>query len=73
MLIDVDAVIEGLSNGNIKGYLADVLAKEPIEIGEKLKGKENVIITPHVGSRTYQSVVNQGTMAIENLIKELKS
>ena len=73
MLIDVDSVIEGLSKGKIKGYLTDVLAKEPIEIEEKLKGIKNVIITPHVGSRTYQSVVRQGTMAIENLKKELKS
>lgn len=69
MLIDVDDVINGLSNGNIKGYLTDVLAQEPIEVGEKLQGVKNVIITPHVGSRTYQSVVRQGTMAIENLIK----
>jgi D-3-phosphoglycerate dehydrogenase len=69
MLIDVDDVVNGLFNGNIKGYLTDVLAKEPIEVGEKLQGVKNVIITPHVGSRTYQSVVRQGTMAIENLIK----
>ena len=39
------------------------------EENEKLKGVENVIITPHVGSRTYQSVVRQGTMAVENLIE----
>jgi len=71
LLIDVDDVISGLSNGNIKGYLTDVLAQEPIEVGEKLQGIENVIITPHVGSRTYQSVVRQGTMAIENLIKTI--
>ena len=69
MLIDVDDVIIGLANGNIKGYLTDVLAQEPMGAGEKLKGVENIIITPHVGSRTYQSVVRQGTMAIENLLK----
>ena len=69
ILIDPDAVISGLSEGKIRGYLTDVLAKEPIEENEKLKGVENVIITPHVGSRTYQSVVRQGTMAVENLIE----
>lgn len=67
MLIDVDAVIDGLQKGAIKGYLTDVLAQEPMEAGEKLKGVENVIITPHVGSRTYQSVVKQGSMAVNNL------
>lgn len=73
MLIDTDAVIEGLKEGKLRGYLADVLAVEPIEANEKLKGIDNVIITPHVGSRTYQSVVRQGTMAVENLLQMIKS
>jgi D-3-phosphoglycerate dehydrogenase len=68
-LIDVDALIQGLVDGNIRGYLTDVLVREPMEQDEKLKGVENVIITPHVGSRTYQSVVRQGTMAVNNLFK----
>jgi D-3-phosphoglycerate dehydrogenase len=68
-LIDVDALIQGLADGNIRGYLTDVLVREPMEQDEKLKGVENVIITPHVGSRTYQSVVRQGTMAVNNLFK----
>ena len=37
--------------------------------GEKLQNLENVIITPHVGSRTYQSVVKQGLKAISNLFE----
>ena len=71
MLIDADAVIEGLTQEKIKGYLTDVLAVEPMEEAEKLRGVENVIITPHVGSRTYQSVVRQGSMAVNNLLKVL--
>jgi D-3-phosphoglycerate dehydrogenase len=73
MLIDVDAVIKGLSEDKIRGYLTDVLAIEPMDDSEKLKGIDNVIITPHVGSRTYQSVVRQGTMAVENLIDLIKN
>jgi D-3-phosphoglycerate dehydrogenase len=71
MLIDVDAVIKGLKEEKIRGYLTDVLAKEPIDENEKLRGITNVIITPHVGSRTYQSVVRQGTMAVDNLLELL--
>lgn len=73
MLIDVDAVIKGLDSGNIRGYLTDVLAIEPIDENEKLKGVTNVIITPHVGSRTFQSVVRQGTMAVVNLVNMTKA
>jgi D-3-phosphoglycerate dehydrogenase len=69
MLIDDDAIINGLATNKIKGYLTDVLAHEPMLENEKLRGVDNVIITPHVGSRTYQSVVRQGTMAVENLIQ----
>lgn len=68
-LVEVDAIINGLEAKKIKGYLADVLHIEPISADEKLKGLDNVIITPHVGSRTYQSVIKQGTMAVMNLIK----
>lgn len=71
MLIDVDDVIKALKEGKLKGYLTDVLAHEPMLENEKLKGLENVIITPHVGSRTYQSVVRQGIMAINNLKEQI--
>ena len=69
MLIDTDSVIKGLKEGQLRGYLTDVLITEPITENEKLKGVENVIITPHVGSRTFQSVERQGLMAVNNLIK----
>ena len=68
-LIEVDAVIEGLKAEKIRGYLTDVLIVEPIAQGEKLIGVDNVIITPHVGSRTFESVERQGLMAVNNLIK----
>lgn len=69
MLIDSQAVIKGLKQGKIRGYLTDVLAQEPMAGDEVLRGVENVIITPHVGSRTFQSVERQGSMAVNNLIR----
>ena len=69
MLIDSQAVIKGLKQGKIRGYLTDVLAQEPMADDEVLRGVENVIITPHVGSRTFQSVERQGSMAVNNLIR----
>jgi lactate dehydrogenase-like 2-hydroxyacid dehydrogenase len=38
-----------------------------MEQDAKLKSVENVIITPHVGSRTFRSVVKQSNMALRNL------
>lgn len=71
MLVDPKAIIKGLKEKMIRGYLTDVLANEPMLETETLKGVENIIITPHVGSRTFQSVERQGLMAVNNLIKLL--
>jgi D-3-phosphoglycerate dehydrogenase len=70
-LIDPDAIISGIKNKFIKGYLCDVLETEPILENEILLGIENIIITPHVGSRTFENVQNQGVKSIENLINSM--
>ena len=70
-LIDPSAIISGIKNKLIKGYLSDVLETEPILENEILLGIENIIITPHVGSRTFENVQNQGIKSIENLSKNL--
>ena len=67
-LVDPEAIIAGIEAGKLRGYLTDVLEEEPMVEDEKLKGLDRVIITPHVGSRTYQSVERQGSMAVNNLI-----
>ena len=68
MLVDSLALIDGLKEQKLKGYLTDVLAHEPILDDEVLRGVDNIVITPHVGSRTYESVQRQGSMAVQNLI-----
>jgi phosphoglycerate dehydrogenase-like enzyme len=73
MLVDSKALIDGLKEKKIRGYLTDVLAHEPMLENEVLLGIENVIITPHIGSRTYQSVQRQGTMAVNNLLNLINS
>jgi len=72
MLVDSIALIEGLKEKKIKGYLTDVLSHEPMLDAEVLRGVDNIIITPHVGSRTYESVQRQGSMAVNNLLNLIK-
>lgn len=69
LLVDSIALIDGLKEQKLRGYLSDVLAHEPILSNEVLLGVDNIIITPHIGSRTNQSVQRQGLMAVNNLIK----
>lgn len=71
-LIDLESMILGLKTKKVGAYLTDVLDEEPMPSNYHLKDFDNVFITPHIGSRTYESVERQGTMAVENLIKNLK-
>ena len=70
-LVDQNIILEGVKSGKIKGYLTDVLDEEPMVKDHPFLNHENILITPHIGSRTYENVVNQGTMAVENLLKYL--
>jgi len=57
-----------LQSGQVGGYGADVLDAEPPPADHPLLRLPNCVITPHVASRTYESVVRQATAAVRNLI-----
>ncbi|ADE55872.1 NAD(P)-dependent oxidoreductase [Coraliomargarita akajimensis] len=65
-------IAAALESGKLGGYGADVLDEEPPRPDHPLLGATNCIITPHVGSRTYESVQRQAGMATENLVLLLK-
>jgi len=71
LIIEQKALINGLQSGKIKAYLTDVMDVEPMPQDHPLKDLPNVLITPHIGSRTYESVVRQGSMAVKNLINNI--
>ena len=57
-----------LQSGQVAGYGADVLEVEPPPADHPLLKLPNCVITPHVASRTFESVVRQATTAVRNLI-----
>ncbi len=70
-LVDTAAMVEGLNSGQIGGYGADVLDVEPPPSDHPLLNAPNAVVTPHIGSRTYESVQRQAGMAAQNLINVL--
>ncbi len=65
-------IAAALESGKLGGYGADVLDQEPPPADHPLLGAKNCIITPHVGSRTFESVQRQAGMATQNLVNLLK-
>ena len=65
-------IAAALESGKLAGYGADVLDQEPPAADHPLLGAKNCIITPHVGSRTFESVQRQAFMATQNLVNLLK-
>jgi D-3-phosphoglycerate dehydrogenase / 2-oxoglutarate reductase len=72
LILDQEALIYGLENQKINAYLTDVMDGEPMRDNHPIKDYDNVLITPHIGSRTYESVVRQGSMAVKNICMVLK-
>ena len=67
-IVNTNDMIVALKSGQVGGYGTDVLDEEPPAADHPLLKLPNVVCTPHVGSRTYESVVRQATCAVKNLI-----
>lgn len=67
-LVDTAAMVEALNSDKLGGYGTDVLDVEPPPADHPLLSAKNCLITPHIGSRTYESVGRQAGMAATNLI-----
>ncbi|MDR0535590.1 MAG: phosphoglycerate dehydrogenase [Puniceicoccales bacterium] len=67
-LVETDSLASALNSGRIGGYGADVLDEEPPPANHPLLHAPHCVITPHIGSRTHESVQRQAGMALENLL-----
>jgi D-3-phosphoglycerate dehydrogenase len=70
-VVDESALYEYLKNGNLSGAALDVFEEEPYS--GALKELDNVILTPHIGSYAKEARVEMERLAVENLLKGLKS
>ncbi|MGJ3241953.1 MAG: phosphoglycerate dehydrogenase [Opitutales bacterium] len=71
-LVETAAMVEALQSGKVGGYGADVLDEEPPRTDHPLLRAPRCLITPHIGSRTFESVQRQAGMAARNLILALQ-
>ena len=67
-LVNTADMVEALESGKIGGYGTDVLDQEPPPADHPLLTAPNTVVTSHIGSRTFESVQRQATMATQNAI-----
>jgi D-3-phosphoglycerate dehydrogenase len=70
-LVEEQDVAAACKSGKLRGYGADVVEPEPMKTPHIFQELDNVILTPHVGSRTNESVQRQGLRAAYNLVNFL--
>ena len=71
-LVNNNDILKGIEKKIIEGYLTDVLEEEPMIPNHPFILNRKILITPHIGSRTYENIEKQGTMAVKNLLMNLK-
>ena len=71
-LVVEDEILRAVNSGKLGGYLTDVMEIEPMQQDHPFLNHQNILITPHIGSRTHENVVKQGKMAVNNLIENLR-
>jgi D-3-phosphoglycerate dehydrogenase len=63
---------DACKSGHLGGYATDVLDHEPMIPNHPYLNIDNIIVTPHIASRTFESVERQAMRATLNLLNFLK-
>ncbi|MBO3799968.1 MAG: D-glycerate dehydrogenase [Candidatus Brockarchaeota archaeon] len=71
-VVDEAALTRALKEGWIAGAALDVFSKEPLDPDNPLLSLSNVVLTPHIGSATFEARSKLAETAAENILLLLK-
>lgn len=66
-LLDEDALVDALKDGTIRMYGTDVVEGEPIDGTHRLLAHKNVLITPHLGGYSDESLHGMGQTMVDDI------
>lgn len=66
-LVDVEALVDALDMGQLAGAALDVLPQEPPPADSRLLGRDDVILTPHMGFYSEESMIDLQTKAAQQV------
>jgi len=64
-VLNEDALYEGLASGKIAGAGLDVFTLEPIQPDNRFLALPNVVVAPHYGGNTHETVARQSRMMVD--------
>ena len=70
-VVDEAALVTALQDGRLGFAGLDVFEDEP-NVPEALFGMENVVLTPHMASATFETRQAMGDLMVENLVRYFK-
>jgi D-3-phosphoglycerate dehydrogenase len=71
-IVNTADMAAALASGRVRGYGTDVLDVEPPHANHPLTRLPTCLVTPHVGSRTHESVQRQAMAAVTNLVRAMR-
>jgi D-3-phosphoglycerate dehydrogenase / 2-oxoglutarate reductase len=71
-LVNEADIAAACKSGHLGGYGTDVVNVEPPPPDHPFRDIDNIIVTPHVASRTFESVERQAMRATNNIVNYLK-
>lgn len=68
-VVDEAALGDALRGGVIAGAALDVFDGHPLPESSPLLGLDNVILTPHIGGSTHETIERQSAMIVEDILR----
>ena len=70
-LVDEDALYEALASGRVVGAALDIASPSPAEGRHRLLSFPNVVIVPHIGGSSFETLLHGGEMAAAEIERYL--
>src|SRR6202035_6027897 len=70
-IVDTDALVRALESGKIATAVLDVTDPQPLPPDHPLLSRDDVLVTPHMGSATDETRERMAQLAAENLLAQI--